>query len=143
MLAIPGHLGGGLIAAGLTGLNSWIIILGAIIPDLDAVPYLFGVPYRKTHRTITHSIFMPLLTALISLPLAIGVLSHLILDFLFYPGIKLFYPFSQREFYVYKGGLEKHLTPEAFLKSVTKKSKYLVVETVVLVLGLLVFNNIL
>jgi len=140
MLSFPGHIGGGLIVAAVTGLNPLMVFIGSVIPDLDVLPYLFGVGYRKTHRTITHSVFMPVLLAFFSLPLAFGVLSHIFLDFLFYPGIKLFYPFVKRDYFLFKGDLVKHQTPEAFIKSIPQKKKYFAYDLLTFTIGLLLFN---
>ncbi len=142
MLAFPGHFGIGFLFAWLTGLNPVPVIIGSVIPDLDVIPHLFGVGYRKTHRTITHSVFMPLFSLFFSVPVAIGVLLHLLVDAVTYPGIKLFYPFSQQEFYLIRGNFKKYQSPSEFIKDLFHKRWYLVLEFSFLVISLLFsFNN--
>ncbi|MBD3312367.1 hypothetical protein GF352_02865 [archaeon] len=139
MFVVPGHLGVGLIVSALAGFNSFdalMLVIGSIIPDFDTIPYLFGVDYRKTHRTITHSIFMPLVTALISIPLTIGLVIHLLFDVMFYPGTKLFYPFSQKEFYVIKGRLKKYYDPLLMISDWFKKKRIMAFELLLLFIGI-------
>ena len=136
MFAFPGHAGVALLIAGLTGLNPWLLIIGAMIPDLDTIPYLFGVPYRRTHRTITHSAFMPLLSLFISPVIALGVLSHLIVDLITFPGVKLFYPFSDKEYYFYHGRFKKYHNPLLFINDSLRKPSRVILEVAVFLIGL-------
>lgn len=101
-------------------------VLGAVIPDIDVVFQRFSDRdprwYIFTHGGITHSIagsfaisilfaVIGLTAVSVALPayvavspwLAIaaaiaGVLSHIILDYLAYPGIPLFYPLSDHKY---------------------------------------------
>jgi len=108
------HLMAGL-AAGITlttGQPEYIIAsaVGSLLPDLDSPHTLLGskVPLISIlgggHRGWMHSIFG---TAVFSLPVymynpklgqavAIGCLTHLILDMINPAGIKLFWPFGRR-----------------------------------------------
>lgn len=138
MFVVPGHLGVGLIIAALARFNSLdalLVVIGSVIPDLDTIPYLFGVDYRKTHRTITHSIFIPLITALISIPLTIGLVIHLLFDLMFYPGTKLFYPFSNREFYFFKGKRKKYYDPALLIHDWFNNKRVMFFEFFLLILG--------
>ena len=101
-------------------------MLGAIIPDIDVLFQRFSDRdprlYIFTHGGITHSIAGAIVTAilfaiagLILVPVALpsygiinpvlaigiavaGVLSHIFLDYLAYPGIPLLYPLSDRKY---------------------------------------------
>jgi inner membrane protein len=75
-------------------LNPLVVVLGALIPDID---YLIGL----THRTLTHSWLFMIPSCLLvwkikhkrtALALLIGLSSHLILDAVTQKGIPLFYP---------------------------------------------------
>ncbi len=78
---------------GLTNpLNNWLIITGSALPDIDN---LLGLK----HRTITHSLLM--LITLISPPLGLGVLTHLVLDLLTITGCQLLWP--KREWFIILG----------------------------------------
>jgi membrane-bound metal-dependent hydrolase YbcI (DUF457 family) len=123
----------------LTGFSALLIAIGSILPDLDVIPSLFGVAYRKTHRTLFHSIFMPLIVSLFSTPLAIGVSLHLLVDLLTYPGIKLFYPLSQKEFYFIRGDYIKYHDFKLFIKDVLNSKRYLAIEFSLLFIGAVLF----
>ena len=139
MFAFPGHFGVGIIFSGLTGLSPIMLILGALLPDIDAIPILFGVDYRKTHRTITHSILMVFISGIFSIPLMIGVISHLLADLIFFPGIKLFYPFSKREFYILNGRFKKYYDPWAFINDSLRDKRTITLELMILIISLVIF----
>ncbi|MFH0752126.1 MAG: metal-dependent hydrolase [archaeon] len=86
---------------------------GGILPDIDVAVYwilhtLFGTPLSEVHRTITHTLFIPLLLIIIALiaykfskkfawgtlAITFGYLIHLPLDFVFIGTIMPFYPIS-------------------------------------------------
>ncbi|WP_424359482.1 metal-dependent hydrolase [Methanocella sp. MCL-LM] len=101
-------------------------VLGAVIPDIDVVFQRFSDRYPRlyifTHGGITHSIagavaiaVLSAIAGLVLVPVALpaygainpaltigtavaGVLSHIILDYLAYPGIPLLYPLTDRKF---------------------------------------------
>ena len=138
MFIFPGHFGLGLIICGITGftgMSALLVMIGSILPDLDTIPYLFGVGYRKTHRTFTHSMFMPLITAFISAPLTLGIIVHLLFDLIPYPGVKLFFPFSSKEVYLYKGKLEKYHDPKLLIKDWLHNKRFIAFESSLLILG--------
>ncbi len=139
MLVFPGHFGVGLIFSGLTGLNTLLVLIGSILPDLDVLPYFFGIKYRKTHRTFMHSIFFPLLILPFSAPLCLGILVHLLMDLMTYPGLKLFYPLSNREIFLYKGSFKKYEDFILFLKDIKKDKKYLAFEIIVFLIGCAIY----
>lgn len=112
----------------ISGPYLFVLVLGAVIPDIDILfkPISDHYPalFIFTHGGFTHSILGSLAVAflallgiafgagnrilpdiletgswsIISVLLAIGVLSHLLLDVLAYPGIPLLYPFSSDRF---------------------------------------------
>ena len=89
-------------------------VAGSIFPDLDVVFMLFGKRfYLKQHQSITHSLFLsPLFAMLIISPLLIyfgfqwsfflsawfGLLIHIFLDYTNTYGISLFYPISKKRY---------------------------------------------
>lgn len=80
----------------LTGLT----VLGALLPDIDKGTSILG-RYNPTsflipHRTVTHSLIFIILCYVISPVLAIGVLTHYILDMLNPAGIQLLFPIPIR-----------------------------------------------
>ncbi|MGA9141128.1 MAG: metal-dependent hydrolase [Methanocella sp.] len=115
--------------------------LGAIAPDIDITFQRFSDRdprlYIFTHGGITHSIAgaiaVSLLVALIALPAATligystpllfavaaimtGALSHILLDFLAYPGIPLLYPATDKKFTI---GIAAGPTPWLLVASIT------------------------
>ena len=90
--------------------------IGGVLPDIDIavfwVLHFFGFTLSQVHRTITHTLFFPLIFLalyfiidkkikwgklrwdLIFLMLALGVLFHLILDAILSGSIVPFYPFA-------------------------------------------------
>ena len=83
------------------------------------------------------SVLMVLISGILSLPLMIGVISHLLADLLFYPGIKLFYPFSNREFYFLRGRFKKYYNPWAFLSDSLRDKRTITFECILITLEFL------
>jgi membrane-bound metal-dependent hydrolase YbcI (DUF457 family) len=96
------------------------ICLGALLPDLDSQGSVIGrlLPFiarpletRRGHRQEWHTLAANVLIALLTAPLilviglpswgliALGFLSHLILDMLSLPGIMLFWPFTHTRYF--------------------------------------------
>lgn len=139
MLAFPGHFGVGLIIAGLTGFNPLLVIIGSLLPDLDAIPVFFGFNYRRNHRTLLHNVFVLSLTFLISLPLAVGYAFHLLVDLSTYPGIRLFHPFSKKEFFILRSNNKKYYNPLSFMKDTMRNKRYLAFEFAIALIGVFIF----
>jgi membrane-bound metal-dependent hydrolase YbcI (DUF457 family) len=93
----------------------WLaLLLGALLPDIDYLPDFFlGT---QIHRTFTHSILFLIIIVVVylilkmfkikeikhyTLMLTIGLISHLILDMFYTPGIMLFWPL--KNYYSYYG----------------------------------------
>jgi inner membrane protein len=86
--------------------------IGALLPDIDHQNAyiskklgIFSKLFKNLkHRTYTHSIFFPLLIALLGKIhfifyfVAFGALMHIIEDFLTKGGVPLFYPFIKQRF---------------------------------------------
>jgi membrane-bound metal-dependent hydrolase YbcI (DUF457 family) len=90
--------------------NTWFfLILGGILPDADFVlQFVFDI---NVHRGITHSIFFAILISVIvysvfrlikdrkasnyALFLALGILTHIFLDFLSPTGVPLLWPYTK------------------------------------------------
>lgn len=77
-------------------LNPIVIVIGAVIPDID---YLIGIP----HRTITHSLLFIITACLLawrlkskqtSFALLVGLTSHLLLDSVTTKGVPLLFPLN-------------------------------------------------
>lgn len=72
------------------------IIVGSLLPDIDVGssklgrynPFAIIIP----HRGVTHSLLFTVLVGAIYKPLAIGILTHLILDMLNPKGVSLLWP---------------------------------------------------
>lgn len=139
MFAFPGHFGFGLILAGLTNLDAVLVLIGSLLPDLDSILVLFGIPYRKAHRTFFHSIFVPSILYLVSPALALGFIGHLFVDLWFYPGIKILLPFSEREFYFYKGDFKKYHKPKVFLKEALANKRLIAFDVSLFIMGLITY----
>lgn len=60
-------------------------MVGSILPDLDMK---LGIK----HRTLTHTVWIAMLLAIINPYIALGVVSHILLDMCTKGGVKLFYP---------------------------------------------------
>ena len=91
--------------------------LGGILPDIDIVVYwllntLFGTPLSEVHRTISHTLLMPLLmiaagailyrhhkpVALGIFAIAFGYSTHLLLDYLLTGSLPILYPLSTAKY---------------------------------------------
>jgi len=89
--------------------NKYVLLAGLFgaMPDIDMIPFLFGMP--NLHGTITHSVVFPVAfftcflisyllkkerTYKIFLMLSIGFSAHIILDGTFSDHIALFFPFN-------------------------------------------------
>jgi membrane-bound metal-dependent hydrolase YbcI (DUF457 family) len=116
-----GHLVGGWITGKvwkyfnrpLSKATFFTLLLGAVLPDIDLVPYfLLDI---ELHRTFTHSflfaILLPLVVCfilsflkkhyrlridplMISCALSLGILTHLLLDTISIPGVPLLWPLN-------------------------------------------------
>ncbi len=94
------HLTAGLVTSLALGVNipqMALIAVGSLLPDIDHSGSTLGrfikpISKRLRHRSITHSLLFFALMILISPYLAIGVLTHIILDLLNPKGVELFYP---------------------------------------------------
>jgi len=97
--------------------------IGGVLPDIDVLVYIilgfFNYSFLDIHRTITHSIFMPLIFIILSaisvplknktlgkhklrlhwifLALAFGIISHIALDYTIQGKINLFSPISNQQ----------------------------------------------
>lgn len=87
--------------------TAWIILLFcSLLPDLDLIfDWIFK---QKTHRTFTHSIFFIFFISIIGffilniinlgnefIFIALGILSHIILDMISNTGVMLFWPYRR------------------------------------------------
>ena len=80
------HVIGGYLAGMLVGVNPWLASVGALVPDID-------YPIRSLHRKLFHNIWTAALAYLLAGPaLAVGVLSHLVLDSLTPVGVDWCWP---------------------------------------------------
>ena len=104
------HLLFSLMIALITGLNPVLMIIGALLPDIDNPESIIGQLFKKVsekiyekynHRGLTHSILfiMPLM---IIPSLGIGALTHILLDLMTKSGVQLMYPNKTR--YILFGG---------------------------------------
>jgi hypothetical protein len=82
----PAHVA----TAVLLGGTGRTYLAGSLLPDLDHVPMALGSPEPGDPRPKTHSLFMVLPVALVSQPLAAGMLAHLARDLAVGPGVPLF-----------------------------------------------------
>jgi hypothetical protein len=64
-------------------------LAGALLPDLDHVPLLFGTPSPGDPRPKTHSIYPPIAAVLVSRELAAGMLAHYVRDLALDRGLPL------------------------------------------------------
>jgi membrane-bound metal-dependent hydrolase YbcI (DUF457 family) len=89
-----------------------IVLAGALFPDLDIIVYFlvskFGYGFYDIHRTLTHSIFIPIILLIIAIVsrkrkklfsnvfmiLSIAIFSHLALDLIVSGKLELFCPLS-------------------------------------------------
>jgi membrane-bound metal-dependent hydrolase YbcI (DUF457 family) len=110
--------------------------------------FLTGKHWYKFHRKLTHSLIF-LLTPLIfinypsiMIPIFWGMVSHLIIDAIWHPGIPLLYPFSKKRFYIlpskYSRG-EKDGTPIIAIKNWFYDTKEVMIESAVIIIGLIIY----
>jgi hypothetical protein len=64
-------------------------LAGSLLPDVDHIPMAFRSPEPGDARPKTHSLYTPLAVALVSPPLAAGMLAHFARDLAFAPGVPL------------------------------------------------------
>ncbi len=156
--------------AGALGLHTSPVLwagaaVASCVPDLDLIPSLWGVSFRRTHRKATHSILI--LSPFIGLSWAVGhvfqfpltlqlmaawtgaLLSHLVLDvFSTGPvlglqghGIPLFWPLTQRRWFVREpmfpeANLLEEITPALLVQTCVREVVHLgPAAAVLLVLG--------
>ncbi len=99
----------------LNAANVLVIAFASMLPDIDTTASMIGkimpfcsVPIERRfgHRTLTHSLFMIVIIAVVGIPIyflkqdlyicsIIGYASHPLLDTATVNGVKLFYPFSK------------------------------------------------
>lgn len=95
-----------------------VIVVAALIPDIDLAGSLLGkhakaVGFIAGHRTVFHSLWMAALASVLAylvrpwlaIPVALGILSHLLLDALTHAGISWLYPFGKTKGFVKSGGI--------------------------------------
>ena len=103
---------------------------------MDVIPYFFGTDYRKTHRSLTHSLVFIGVMSLFSPLLGLGVAMHVLVDGLTYPGVKLFSPFSDKNYYFYRGNFTKPSSLKEFLIDSLHNKKRMSLELGLLVISL-------
>jgi hypothetical protein len=81
----PAHVA----TAVLFGGSGGAYLAGSLLPDLDHIPMALGSPEPGDPRPKTHSLYMPIAAALVSRPLAAGMLAHFARDLAFDPGVPL------------------------------------------------------
>lgn len=96
------HLAAGLVAAVVLQTEPTLVVttgvaIGALLPDIDSSTSLVGryipvIPSVLKHRTITHTFWLAAVLAVICPPIAVGVMTHLILDVLNPEGLHPFWP---------------------------------------------------
>ncbi len=147
MMTFCGHIGAALITAGLLKLNPVLTIIGAVLPDLDILMCLTGRHWYDYHRKLTHSLLFLLAFIIPAFfygfmtPISFGILSHLIIDSISYPGIMLLYPFSRKKFYILKSKQSKKFkedTPIIAIKNWLYNTKEILIESVILMIGLII-----
>jgi membrane-bound metal-dependent hydrolase YbcI (DUF457 family) len=69
-------------------------LIGALLPDLDHVPLMFGNPTPGDSRPPTHSILTVLPALAVSRDLAAGILAHFARDLALHAGAPVFWPLS-------------------------------------------------
>lgn len=73
------------------------VAIGSLLPDIDSSTSLVGryvpiLPSLLKHRTITHTLWVAAALWAVCEPIAVGVLTHLLLDVLNPDGVSLFWP---------------------------------------------------
>ena len=118
---------------------TWLfLIAGAIIPDLDFL--IDWTLHTDIHRTITHSITFAVLFPLLvygilrivgdkkskyySLALSVGIITHLLLDMCYAPGIALLWP-GMINFSYHGISLVNHMLPSLFNSTLDRTIHFL------------------
>ncbi len=123
----------------ITNLGWGLLLFGGALPDIDFLFNLvFGFGY---HRSLTHSLIFVIIAYLIiylvlkrfklekeAIFVPIGILVHLSLDMIGYPGIMLFWPL---DYFVHFFDINKGITLLGLAEeNLLRKVKYLIVDTV-------------
>ena len=82
----PAHVA----TAALIGGTGRTYLAGSLLPDVDHIPMAFRSPEPGDPRPKTHSLYAVLPVALVSRPLAAGMLAHFARDLALHPGVPLF-----------------------------------------------------
>lgn len=100
------HLATGLLLAAITQEDPSLatsagFVLGSLVPDIDKSGSLLGkyipvLPKFLKHRTVTHTLWVPIILWALSPAMAIGCILHLILDACNPEGIPLIWPFMTK-----------------------------------------------
>ncbi|HWU37758.1 MAG TPA: metal-dependent hydrolase [Candidatus Acidoferrum sp.] len=157
-------------AAGALGMESRLALwagaaVASCLPDLDLIPWIWGVPFRRTHRKASHSILVlvPLVALAWLVNRALGsslnwkllvawtaaLLSHLLVDVLTTGpvmgrqghGIPLFWPLTKRRWFVRapmfpEVNLLEEMTPDLLVRTCWRELVHFVPAAVILlVLG--------
>ena len=97
------HIAAGLavsIALGLNAPQIALAALGSILPDIDHSGSTLGklikpISRHIRHRGVTHSLLFLIASMFISPYLALGVMTHIVLDLLNPKGVELLYPWKK------------------------------------------------
>ncbi|MDD6489079.1 MAG: metal-dependent hydrolase [Clostridia bacterium] len=97
------HIAAGLAASIALGMNAPQIALaafGSLLPDIDHSGSTLGklikpISRHIRHRGVTHSLIFLAVSMFISPYLALGVLTHIVLDLFNPKGVELFYPWKK------------------------------------------------
>jgi hypothetical protein len=84
--------------AALLGGTDPVYLAGSLLPDLDHIPMAFGAPQAGDPRPNTHSLVVVAALAVVSRRLAAGAAAHLLRDLALDPGVRLFWPLTDRAF---------------------------------------------
>lgn len=98
------HLAAGVafsVLAACSAPQTVLVCFGSLLPDIDCKTSTLGkkakfIGFLLKHRTFTHSILFVVLTAFISPYIALGALSHIILDMFNPQGVELLFPFGRK-----------------------------------------------
>ena len=145
MMIFAGHTGIALIAAYLIKQDPLLMLIGGVMPDLDAILSILGANFGKTHRKITHSIILPIITGILSIwlpafiPITIGVLIHFITD-MDHWGIPLLYPIIKDEYSLIKIDHSKSYktTKEAIKEWFKNRDAKFYIEWALLIIGIII-----
>ena len=93
---------------------SWAYLTGAVLPDLDHVPLVFGTPAPGDPRPKTHSVYPLIPAVFVSRELAAGILAHYVRDLALDPGLPLL---GERHFRVPYGAYAVLVLATAYSRS--------------------------